>query len=41
MLINIKKKLIDAQPLSILKKLTTAITNDIPVNKTLGIQYLG
>ncbi|MEK3996270.1 hypothetical protein MKY29_16180 [Psychrobacillus sp. FSL K6-2365] len=35
--INTKKKLIDAQP-SNLKKLTTAIINDIPIRRTLGIQ---
>lgn len=35
--INTKKKLIDAQP-SNLKKLMTAIINDIPIRRTLGIQ---
>jgi hypothetical protein len=39
MLINIKKKLIDSQPSNV-KKLTTAIINEIPINKTVGIQYL-
>lgn len=37
--INTKKKLIDAQPSNV-KKLTTAIINDITIRRTLGIQYL-
>ncbi|WP_185907887.1 hypothetical protein [Psychrobacillus soli] len=37
---NKKKKLIDSQPFNV-KKATTAITNDIPIKRTLGIQYLG
>lgn len=35
--INTKKKLIDAQPSNV-KKLMTAIINDIPIRRTLGIQ---